>query len=147
MNGPADTIQVHFLTGKGVAFIRLYGRVDGSDLIASIRSVLTSDDWSRGNSTLWDGRAITELVVSPEDVADIALLAEELSHRRGTGKTAVVTYRDIDLMMAELLQHTLPFFGPFRTFYRLADAASWLDVPVAELPPTSRGSGLNGVGS
>lgn len=125
--------EVFYLDDHSVFVVSLRGRIDGVHLRGLIGTVLTSDQWEPGHSTLWDGRGIAELVISPEDLSEIGQLATKLSDRRGTGKTAVVTIRDIDLMIAELLQHTITFFGPFRIFHRLRDAAHWLDVPMQEL--------------
>lgn len=125
--------RIDFIEEHELAVGTLSGRVDGNELITAIRSLLFSDIWEPGFSILWDGRRIRELVVTPEDVGALADLTGALATRRGTGRTAVVIIRDIDLMIAELLQHTLEITGSYRTFANIDDAASWLEVPRDEL--------------
>src|SRR5690606_2421664 len=83
--------SVHVRPSDRVAVLRLFGTVEGEEIIPACMALLHHPDWERGLPTLWDLRDIETFLFVPEDLAAFETRAAEIAALRGDGRTAFVT--------------------------------------------------------
>lgn len=119
----------------GLVHIRIDGTVTGDELRSLYDTYLSDPGWHPTYSVLWDGRYISELVISWTAVE--AMVQTTLAHRDdlGPGRTAFVVFRAADFEAAEIYPRLVGLLGyrdpgrVVRVFGSLAAAADWLGVP------------------
>lgn len=120
--------SVHVRPSDRVAVLRLFGTVEGEEIIPACMALLHHPDWERGLPTLWDLRDIETFLFVPEDLAAFETRAAEIAALRGDGRTAFVTADSWVQINAHLLGiKTKGDTGrEFRVFARLERAEAWL---------------------
>lgn len=69
-----------------LAYARMWGEVDGDDMLRLVQAVHRDAAWRAGFDAVWDCRAVTAHVVQPEEVGP--LVAEEAAS--GDGRDVLV---------------------------------------------------------
>ncbi len=108
--------------------LRLFGTVEGKDILPACLALLHHPDWERGLPTLWDLRDIETFLFVPEDLASFETRAPEIAALRGDGRTAFVTADSWVQINAHLLgiKTRGSTRREFRVFTRLERAEAWL---------------------
>ena len=110
------------------AFVDLTGTVDGAEVIATCRELLTHPDWERGFSALWDASELHELHLLPEHIIGFMAEASGFRRRRGEGRTAVVA-GGVNARLSALLfsiQAGANSYRLFRVFGDADEGEAWL---------------------
>lgn len=111
-----------------LAVLRLFGTVEGSEIIPACMEFLHHPDWELGFCTLWDLRGIETFLFIPEDLAAFDARAKEFASLRGPGRTAFVTADPWVQINARLLGIKMKgdYGREFGVFPRLDAAEAWL---------------------
>lgn len=110
--------------------VALSGTVRGDDLVGAITGLYGHEDWEPAFDTLWDATGITELILDPVDLQRVMEAAGPYVQRLGTGRSALVVARDVDVAIAKLILHRQKGDASQRDrrlFERLEEAIAWLD--------------------
>lgn len=95
-------VRVQLATADGFALGTLLGDVTWAEIAAAMRALYGRSESTPHDYVLWDGRRITTLTVSPEDLPEIQRLRDELKAGFDGGKTAAVMVRGPDQTLARL---------------------------------------------
>ena len=127
----------HGIQNHRLAVVHLRGTLSGAELAEAVAAVLLDPAWEPTFASVWDSRAVAELVLEPDDVARLGALTERLLDRMGPARTAAVIRGDVDRMAAQLFQRTNAHHpgAETRLFHQPEPAADWLGVPVGLLDP------------
>ena len=125
----------HVASEQRIGVIRLYGGVAGAELVEAVKTLYSDGDWHPGFRILWDTRAVTRLVLAPEDTNAFTRAVSERIERIGQGRTAVVTVGFETYMSGLLLAIRSRKLSQreIEMFSDLASALAWLGID--ELPP------------
>lgn len=117
-----------------LGLVAFSGAIDADAIVRALRALVLDPRWTRGCVTLWDGRSIRSLDLTPEDVARIAAAVRALEEPRGEGSAAVVVLREVDLLAARLLVERTRGRAPreVRIFDAFGPAAAWLGLSPAD---------------
>lgn len=117
----------------GLAVIRLGFAVRGSDIVLLLDAVLRDPAWQPGFARFWDGRGVRHLDVQPNEMEEHSAFLDTVRDLAGQGKSAIVTFRDIDHLAAMLYQARVRrLLGvDIQVFSEIEDAADFLSVPVS----------------
>lgn len=125
-----------FCHDDACGYVEMYGEITGRDLSGALKSVYENPRWRPSLPVLWDGRRISSLVLTPEDIKAVSELTGTLKDKMGEGQVAIVVTRQIDYHSAILLalrSQRRPD-REVRIFHSLAEAAEWLGVPLDAFP-------------
>lgn len=129
---------VAILPRQKLGVVRLTGSVAGPIILQALDALYTSEEWVPGFNTLWDGRQIMELGMSPADVEQILEWTAKLRSRMGNSRAAVVVERGIDTAFARMIVFRDTVSGRERSvFNSLREALQWLQVE-AKVEPIER---------
>lgn len=124
-----------------LAVVRLRGTLTGAELVEAVSALLLDPAWVPTFDSVWDARAVAELVLEPDDIARLGALTERLLDRMGPSRTAAIIRGEVDQMAAQLFQRTNTHHpdAETRLFLRPGPAADWLGIPVGLIGPAPRG--------
>jgi hypothetical protein len=119
-------------TEIGLAVVRFSPAVRGSDVISMLNAVLGDPEWKPGFSRLWDGRDVKHLDVQPHEIEEHSAFLDSMRTIAGKGKSAIVAFRDIDHLTAQLYRERVRrLLGvDIRVFTEMPEAADFLSVPI-----------------
>lgn len=131
--------SVHISPSDRIAVLRLFGTVEGKEIVPACLALLHHPDWERGLSTLWDLRDIKTFLFVPEDLAAFEARAAEITALRGDGRTAFVTADSWVQINAHLLgiKTKGDTSREFRVFARMDRAEAWLAEVTSDRVPAS----------
>ena len=117
-----------------LAHLTFTGTVNGPDLVHALTDLYADPAWQAGYNTIWDFRAISQLLLEEGDFKLLVGLDFEFMHLAGNGCDAIVVARDLDRFMGKLFLY-LARNAPRRTalFDRMEDARQWLGLPAVPL--------------
>jgi hypothetical protein len=121
----------HISDDEPLAHLTFTGTVTGPGLVHALTDLYADPAWRGGYNTIWDFRAIRQLLLEEKDFKALIGLDFAFMHHAGDGCDAIVVARDLDRFMARLfLHHTR--HAPRRTalFDTLEEARRWLGLPV-----------------
>lgn len=128
------------IPSQRLGIITLHGSVSGETLLAAASAMSNDEAWSPDFDRLTDARGITDLDMGLDDLH--ALLHLVMEGRSRAARGAIVTSREIDATIADLLRMALRKNRPVALFATMDEALAWLgkDVPAddAEPPRTGR---------
>ena len=120
-------ISIQIDSSRGWASITLRGEVRKVDVIAALDTLYHEPRFHSGMSELWDVRH-GEAILSPLELTDIVYFVSQHTDKRGKGRTAVVTGRDVDYGMARIGQvHVEEHEIELMVFRALDEAERWLE--------------------
>lgn len=113
---------------RQVILCRLEGQVEGEEVAALIDDAIQLSE-GRGATcnACWDCRRIRSLAVSPTELSRIVTRMNQFASNHPEGRTAIVTARLMDQVMAQLL--VLKSYGSARdrkSFIDLDEALEWV---------------------
>lgn len=107
--------------------VRLFDTVTGDTLLQALEALYGSETWTPGYNTIWDGREITELMISPAEADIIVDQIRHLESRMGRGCTAIVVRNEMDFSLAHMLHLKADTERRQRSvFYSLEEALDWV---------------------
>jgi hypothetical protein len=83
--------RYHIDPSSQIGVIRLYDVVIGADLYDAVETFFGDDAWQPGFRLIWDARAVSRLVLAPEDADAFSSAIGARADRIGGARTAVVT--------------------------------------------------------
>lgn len=95
--------EVNISPEHELGVIRLTAQVDGNALLEALDVLYDGDTWAPCFHAIWDMRHVEELSVVPAEADRILERMEELCHRMGTGRTAVIAPREVDALFFRML--------------------------------------------
>lgn len=95
--------EVTVMSEHRLGLLSLFGTVTGDTIVEASMKLCMSDEWKPGYDTLWDGRMIRSVSVSPIEAADILDQARHLEDRVESGRTAAVVRDVTDYALAHML--------------------------------------------
>lgn len=105
---------------EALAYGRMWGVVTGQDMLRLVAAVHGDAAWRPGFDAVWDCRAVTAHVVSPEEVQP--LVAEEAAS--GPGRDVLIENgRADDAALSQMLAAFCRRRGKDMTVYRVLDEA------------------------
>ncbi len=120
--------QIFFDESLQLCKVELKGSVDASEIVEAVRTFARDDRWQQGTNTLWDGTRISELIIDWDEAQEVVTVLKELQPRLGPGKAAIVTYREVDLSMAQYFRHYISTEQrELKSFQSMAKARAWLE--------------------
>lgn len=126
-------LSIHIDEATGLALISGSGEVTGADIVDAARALHGHPKWDFRFDVLWDGRAVTSLVVTPDDIPEMV----EAKTEHSVGKEVIVAVRSVDKMIADLSALLMRARGrEAHAFYTLDEALDVLGL--SELPTTLR---------
>src|SRR5918994_709151 len=84
--------------------VTMSGTVRGEDIAATVGAIYFDPAWVPGFGVLYDARAITELLLDPEDMPRIVAAQAEHQSRGGTGIDVILVTRALDYAMAQMYE-------------------------------------------
>jgi len=110
-----------------LAHLTFTGTVTGHELGRALTALYEDLDWRAGYNTLWDFRAIRQLLLDPRDFQALARLDFAFMDRAGAGRDALLAARSLDLAMGRLFIHAARNAPrPSALFDAEPDARAWL---------------------
>lgn len=82
--------------------VTLSGMVRGAELAATVAAVYEDPSWQYGFDTLWDGAAISVLLLDEGDLPGFVSLQREYARVAGPGRDVIVVTRELDALMARI---------------------------------------------
>jgi hypothetical protein len=95
--------EVNISPEHELGVIRLTAQVDGNALLEALDVLYNGNTWAPCFHAIWDMRHVEELSVVPAEADRIIERMEELCHRVGTGRTAVIAPREVDALFFRML--------------------------------------------
>jgi len=95
--------EVNISPEHELGVIRLTAQVDGDALLEALDVLYDGDTWAPCFHAIWDMRYVEELSVVPAEADRILARMEELCHRMGAGRTAVIAPREVDALFFRML--------------------------------------------
>ena len=120
-------IRCHVDPAQRLGTAVLDGRIDVEAFTAAMRALYEHPEWEAGFAALWDGTGITQLLIAPDDLAEIDRTYRDVEPRMGYGRGAFVMPREVAQIIAKLLMRRLA--NPQRErrlFDRVDEALLWL---------------------
>jgi len=131
----------HIDPEHNLVLVRPAGRFTETAFIQLCRTIYDDPDRRPHFSSIWDARAIDELVMDAEVIPMYRAFLAENADRVTQGQVAIVTDREIATTFASMLiQVGKNRVGAYEIFSSLASAAAWMGVPPEALsnPPAPR---------
>lgn len=120
--------EVFILPERRLGVVRLFGAVTGDTIVQAIRELCASEEWTPGYNTLWDWRAMRELMVSPAEATDILEQVRRVERRIGSGRTAIVVRDETDYALAQMLILKADTERRERkVFYSIDEVRGWIE--------------------
>lgn len=111
----------------GLVTVKLYGKVEGSQILDALDTVDASVNPGERIPAFWDAREITLLAVRPSSLAKIVARTLQLGQKIGPGRTAIMTRRSLDGIMFRLVEVQLRRSPRvWKTFNREDEAMTWV---------------------
>jgi len=111
--------------------------VTGPELGEPLFSVYQDAGWQAGYDTIWDFRAITQLLLDEGDLEELVSMDLDLDEIAGNGSDAIVMVREQDHFIGKLFLHLAKSTPrPNYLCCTLEEARTWLGL--AEVPQVRR---------
>lgn len=111
----------------GLVTVCLRGEIDTPIVIEALDEMEALLETDTRVPAFWDAREITMLAVAPSEMETLVYRMRKLGQRVGPGRTAIVTRRQIDGLMARILQLQLPGSPRvWKRFSRKDEAMTWV---------------------
>jgi hypothetical protein len=121
---PFDVMQC---AETDIVTVRLEGGVDGEEVLGALDALDALVESGARVPAFWDGRGITMLAISPTQMARLVGRMLEVGRRIGPGRTAIMTRRNLDGLMARVLElHLGRSPRVWKMFNREDAAMAWL---------------------
>ena len=128
---PIDVTQC---AETGLITVRLRGEIEAPLVLEALDELDALLETGACVPAFWDAREITLLAVAPSEIGALLYHMLKLGRRVGPGRTAIMTRREIDGLMARILQLQLPGSPRvWKRFNREDEAMAWVlaDEPAA----------------
>jgi hypothetical protein len=87
---------------RRLATVTFTGTLTGNEIARAIESVYQDPAWQRGFDVLYDGTAVTELLLERTDQKWFVALQREYASVAGSGVDVILVSRELDRVMAEI---------------------------------------------
>lgn len=111
----------------GLVTVCLRGEIETPIVIEALAEMEALLETGTRVPAFWDAREITLLAVAPSEIGELLYRMLKLGRRVGPGRTAIVTRRKIDGLMARILKLQLPGSPRvWKRFGRKDEAIAWV---------------------
>ncbi|HET6566345.1 MAG TPA: hypothetical protein VFG50_00160 [Rhodothermales bacterium] len=118
--------------------VTFHGTVTAQEISTAFQNVPDTEGWEPGFDTFWDCRKIDKLEFEPSCLAPVTEVGKAATRKYGPGRGAIVTPRELDRDIAQLLLIRMQDgLRERRLFSDLDAAATWLGLDPGAIAPPS----------